>query len=58
VATLRSSFGYELLSFLGNQIESFLGFANYGSRLVFGENFADHFFAFKVRIDWLFNLIE
>ncbi len=49
--TLRSSFGYELLSFLGSQVESFLGFADYGSKLVFGENFADHFIVFKVLVD-------
>ena len=45
---LRVNFGYEMFQFLGNQVSTFLGFTDYGSRLVFGSNFEDHFFAFKV----------
>ena len=47
---LRVDFGYQLFKFFGDQVTTFLGYTDYGSILVFGENFADHFFAFKVRI--------
>lgn len=46
---MRSDFGYYLFKFCGNQIEKFLSYTDYGSRLVFGSNFEDHYFVFKVR---------
>ncbi|RNA39663.1 solute carrier family 28 member 3 [Brachionus plicatilis] len=47
VFILRLEFGYRMFQFLGKQVSTFLDYTDNGSRLVFGEHFADHFFAFK-----------
>lgn len=48
VFILRLEFGYKLFQYLGHQVSTFLDYTDNGSRLVFGNSFADHFFAFKV----------
>lgn len=48
VLLMRVEFGYKLFKFLGDQISIFLNYANKGSELVFGVDYADHFFAFSV----------
>lgn len=47
VFILRLDFGYMLFKFLGAQVSTFLDYTDNGSRLVFGDKFTDHFFAFK-----------
>jgi CNT family concentrative nucleoside transporter len=47
---MRSSFGYNFFKFLSEMMQKFLDLTDYGSVLVFGENYQDHFFAFKVGI--------
>ena len=49
VLLLRVEFGYRLFKFFGDQMNIFLGYANQGSTLVFGELYYQHFFAFSVR---------
>lgn len=56
VFILRSEFGYQLFKFLGAEISNFLDYTDNGCRLVFGDSFADHFFAFKVNLNFFFNL--
>ena len=48
---MRSNFGYNFFKFIGNMIQKFLFFTDNGTRLVFGDNYQDHFFAFKVYIE-------
>ena len=50
VFVMRTLFGFHLFKFLGKEIDKFLSYTDYGSRLVFGINHKDHFFAFKVFI--------
>ena len=50
VFLMRVEFGYRLFKFLGDQITIFLGYADEGSKLVFGKTYKEHFFAFSVRI--------
>ncbi|XP_070579806.1 solute carrier family 28 member 3-like isoform X2 [Ptychodera flava] len=45
---LRTVAGYELFQWLGSAIAYFFTFSNYGAEFVFGDNFEDHYFAFKV----------
>jgi concentrative nucleoside transporter, CNT family len=45
---LKTSFGFAAFSFAGTLVRQFLDFTDAGSRFVFGDTFADHFFAFKV----------
>ena len=49
IFTMRCKFGYHLFEYLGQLIETFINFTDYGSQLVFGDSFRDHYFAFKVR---------
>ena len=53
---MRTSFGYYLFKFFGDQVEKFLAFTDEGSKLVFGDRYLDHFFVFKVHIH--FKLFE
>lgn len=53
VFVMRTEFGIYFFKFLGKQIDKFLSFTDYGSRLVFGVKHTDHFFAFKVNKDRL-----
>ena len=48
VFILRNEFGFRLFKFLGTKITDFLDFTDNGSKLVFGEKYTDHYFAFKV----------
>ncbi|KAM9858619.1 solute carrier family 28 member 3-like [Aulostomus maculatus] len=45
---LRTSFGLSAMEWLGKQAAMFMSFTDVGSRFVFGDNFKDHFFVFKV----------
>jgi pyrimidine nucleoside transport protein len=44
---LRWDFGFELFKFLGDQMTIFLSYTNYGSELVFGETYYQHYIIFK-----------
>jgi nucleoside permease NupC len=48
VFVMRTQLGYHFFKFAGGEIDKFLSFTDYGSRLVFGVNHKDHFFVFKV----------
>lgn len=45
---LRTGVDLALFQFLGDRINSFLNYADAGSKFVFGDNFSEHFIAFKV----------
>lgn len=48
VFILKTPVGLALFEFLGETVNRFLNFADAGSEFVFGEDFTEHFFAFKV----------
>ncbi|MEM9947833.1 MAG: NupC/NupG family nucleoside CNT transporter [Cyanobacteria bacterium P01_D01_bin.36] len=45
---LRTAVGFKIFSWVGNIVNAFLDFSDAGASFVFGENFQDFFFAFKV----------
>ncbi|MBE9177140.1 NupC/NupG family nucleoside CNT transporter [Oculatella sp. LEGE 06141] len=45
---LRTSIGLRVFQWLGNAVGQFLNFSDAGAQFVFGDNFEDFFFAFKV----------
>ncbi len=45
---LRTPFGFAAFEFLGGIVSQFLDFSDAGASFVFGDNFTDFFFAFKV----------
>ncbi|MGD1864099.1 MAG: NupC/NupG family nucleoside CNT transporter [Phormidesmis sp.] len=45
---LRTAIGFSIFSWLGSIVSAFLDFSDAGASFVFGENFQDFFFAFKV----------
>ncbi|CAL8297231.1 unnamed protein product [Gadus morhua 'NCC'] len=45
---LRTDVGLKALQWVGNKVETFLSYSNSGAKMVFGESYEDHFFAFKV----------
>ncbi|KAG9328606.1 hypothetical protein JZ751_012785, partial [Albula glossodonta] len=45
---LRTKAGFTAVEWVGRQVEIFLAYTDSGSKFVFGDNFQDHFFAFKV----------
>ena len=45
---LKTAIGLALFEFLGNFVIKFLDFSDTGAQFVFGENFKEHFFAFKI----------
>ncbi|XP_075955751.1 solute carrier family 28 member 3-like [Anarhichas minor] len=45
---LRTSFGLVGLEWLGKRAETFMSFTDVGSKFMFGPNYEDHFFVFKV----------
>ncbi|XP_053556573.1 solute carrier family 28 member 3 [Bombina bombina] len=45
---LRTKAGFDAFDWLGIQVQTFLEYADTGSKFVFGEKYIDHFFAFKV----------
>ena len=48
VLFLKTQAGFALFEFLGNAVSHFLNFSDQGAKFVFGEDFQDHFIAFKV----------
>ncbi|MCU0567984.1 MAG: NupC/NupG family nucleoside CNT transporter [Oculatellaceae cyanobacterium Prado106] len=48
VLILRTPVGLQVFQFLGDGVTRFLDFSDAGASFVFGENFRDFFFAFKV----------
>eukprot|EP00058_Branchiostoma_floridae_P022180 XP_002607670.1 hypothetical protein BRAFLDRAFT_123273 [Branchiostoma floridae] len=45
---LRTQVGFDIFRFMGEKFQSFIEYADVGSKFVFGEKYTDHFFAFKV----------
>ncbi|XP_064648103.1 solute carrier family 28 member 3-like [Lineus longissimus] len=45
---LRTTAGYATFKFLGDEIQKFLSYTDFGSKFVFGKKYTDHFFAFVV----------
>ncbi|MEM7556409.1 MAG: NupC/NupG family nucleoside CNT transporter [Cyanobacteria bacterium P01_A01_bin.84] len=45
---LKTKPGYAVFRFLGNVVNQFLSFSDAGAKFVFGDNFEEHFVAFKV----------
>lgn len=45
---LKTAVGFAVFQFLGNLVTRFLDFSDAGASFVFGENFRDFYFAFKV----------
>lgn len=48
ILILRTPIGFSVFQFLGNVVTQFLNFSDEGAKFVFGENFQDFYFAFKV----------
>lgn len=48
ILILRTTVGLALFQFLGDRVSQLLDFSDAGARFVFGENFKEFFFAFKV----------
>ena len=48
VFVLRTEIGFRMFRFMGDKVDQFLDYIDNGCRLVFGPNFKDHYFAFKV----------
>ena len=47
---LRTSQGFVTFKFIGETITRFLEYTDVGSAFVLGDNFAEHYIAFKVRL--------
>ncbi len=45
---LKTAAGFAVFKFLGDVVSQFLNFSDAGAKFVFGDNFAEHFIAFKV----------
>ncbi|MDJ0554450.1 MAG: NupC/NupG family nucleoside CNT transporter [Microcoleaceae cyanobacterium MO_207.B10] len=45
---LKTKTGLVVFKFIGNIVSQLLNFSDAGAKFVFGDNFAEHFFAFKV----------
>ncbi|XP_045168667.2 solute carrier family 28 member 3-like [Mercenaria mercenaria] len=48
VIILRWDFGYNVFHWLGQRVQEFLAFTNFGAEFVFGPKYTDHIFAMKV----------
>jgi concentrative nucleoside transporter, CNT family len=48
IVILKSAIGLKVFQFLGSAIAKFLDFSDEGAKLVFGDNFSEHFIAFKI----------
>nr|XP_032809174.1 solute carrier family 28 member 3 isoform X1 [Petromyzon marinus] len=48
IIILRTEAGLDAFEWLGSQVQTFLDYADAGSKFVFGDLYTDHFFAFKV----------
>ncbi|KAL4222942.1 hypothetical protein ACF0H5_018983 [Mactra antiquata] len=45
---LRWDFGYQVMHWMGQRVQTFLSYADYGAEFVFGPKYTDHIFAMKV----------
>jgi nucleoside permease NupC len=50
---LKWNVGYQIVEFLGQQVQTFLTFTDKGSEFVFGAKYTDHLFAMKVNKTWI-----
>lgn len=48
VIVIRNEIGFKFLKFISDKVVQFLDFTDSGSSLVFGSNFKEHYFIFKV----------
>jgi nucleoside permease NupC len=48
IFVMRTEIGYHLFKFLGDKMQDFLSYTDFGTKLVFSENYEQHFFLFKV----------
>lgn len=48
ILILKTAPGLALFKFLGDKVSQFLAFSDVGAKFVFGDNFDEHFIAFKV----------
>lgn len=48
ILILKTAPGLAVFKFLGDMVTQFLNFSDAGAKFIFGDNFADHFLAFKV----------
>lgn len=48
ILILKTSVGFAVFKFVGDVMIQFLDFSDAGAKFVFGDNFEEHFFAFKV----------
>ena len=48
ILILKTALGLAVFKFLGDLVAQLLNFSDVGAKFVFGDNFADHFIAFKV----------
>ena len=48
ILILKTAPGLAVFKFLGDLVTQFLNFSDAGSKFIFGDNFAEHFIAFKV----------
>jgi concentrative nucleoside transporter, CNT family len=48
ILILKTPWGSNLFEFLGDVVTNFLSYSDVGAKFVFGDNFQDHFFAFKI----------
>ncbi|KAK7503049.1 hypothetical protein BaRGS_00005675 [Batillaria attramentaria] len=47
IFVLRTQVGYSIFSWMGDRITDFISYTDAGSRFIFGQNYAEHYFAFK-----------
>ena len=50
---LRTDFGFQAFSWLGELVTTFNNFVDHGAAFLFGDGFREHFFAFKVKFTYL-----
>ena len=48
ILILKTAPGLAVFKFLGDMVTQFLNFSDAGAKFIFGDNFAEHFIAFKV----------
>lgn len=48
LSILKTTVGFAVFKFLGDVVSQFLNFSDAGAKFVFGDNFEEHFVAFKV----------
>ena len=55
---LRTSHGFSAFKFIGDKVTRFLDYTDVGSAFVFGEDFAVHYIAFKVKRKQLKSIVK